>query len=64
MNAILTYFKDVQREVKQTTFPSKDFTFYYTLFVIAFAVIMAIYFALLDLGFGKLLYYYLHAFVK
>jgi preprotein translocase SecE subunit len=64
MNAILTYFKDVQRELKQTTFPSRDFTFYYTLFVIVFAAIMAIYFALLDLGFGKLLYYYLQAFVK
>jgi preprotein translocase SecE subunit len=64
MNSILTYFKEVQREIKQTTFPTKDFTFYYTLFVIVFAVVMALYFALLDLGFGKALFYYLQTFVK
>jgi preprotein translocase SecE subunit len=64
MNAILTYFKDVQRELRQTTFPTKDFTFYYTLFVIAFAAVMAIYFAMLDLGFGKLLLSYIEAFAK
>lgn len=41
MNSISTYLKDVQKELKQTTFPSKDYTFYYTTFVVLFAALMA-----------------------
>jgi preprotein translocase SecE subunit len=64
MNSISTYLKDVQKELKQTTFPSKDYTFYYTTFVVLFAALMAIYFAALDLGFGRLLLAFLDNFAK
>jgi preprotein translocase subunit SecE len=64
MNTVITYLNDVKKELKQTTFPSKDYTFYYTTFVIAFAVLMSVYFAVLDLGFGELLKKYLEIFVK
>lgn len=50
-----TYLKEIQRELKLTTFPSQYTVINYSLFVIIFTGIMAVYLGSLDLGFGEVI---------
>ena len=47
-----TYIKDIQKELKLTTFPNQQTVINFTLFVIIFTAAMAVYLGALDLGFG------------
>jgi preprotein translocase SecE subunit len=47
------FFKEIQKELKLTTFPSRNIVFAFTAFVLIFTAIMAVYFGVLDLGFGE-----------
>lgn len=49
---IANYLKDIQKEMRQTTFPSQAIVINFTLFVIIFTAAMAVYLGALDLGFG------------
>jgi preprotein translocase SecE subunit len=48
-----TYLKDIQKELKLTTFPSQTTVVNFTLFVVIFTAVMAVYLGALDLGFGE-----------
>lgn len=48
-----TYLKEIQKELKQTTFPSQNIVINFTAFVIIFTGVMAAYLGVLDLGFGE-----------
>jgi len=48
-----TYLKDIQKELKLTTFPSQTVVVNFTLFVVIFTAVMAVYLGALDLGFGE-----------
>ncbi len=48
-----TYLKDIQKELKLTTFPSQNVVVNFTLFVVLFTAVMAVYLGALDLGFGE-----------
>jgi preprotein translocase SecE subunit len=50
---IKKFFSEIIIELKQTTFPSQNIVFSFTLFVIVFTILMSIFLALLDLGFGE-----------
>jgi preprotein translocase SecE subunit len=62
MNSTILYLKEVQKELQMTTFPSNDKVLHYTSFVLLFTIVMAIYFAILDLGFGKALLSFINYF--
>ncbi len=47
------YLKDIQKELKLTTFPSQTVVINFTIFVIVFTAAMAAYLGVLDLGFGE-----------
>lgn len=47
------YLKDIQKELKLTTFPSQKVVINFTIFVIVFTAAMAAYLGVLDLGFGE-----------
>lgn len=48
-----TYLKEIQKELKLTTFPSQNIVINFTAFVIIFTAAMAAYLGALDLGFGE-----------
>ena len=50
-----TYIKEIQKELKLTTFPSQNIVINFTLFVVIFTAVMAVYLGALDLGFGDLI---------
>jgi preprotein translocase SecE subunit len=50
---ISTYLKEIQKELKLTTFPSQNVVVNFTLFVIVFTGVMAVYLGALDVGFGE-----------
>ena len=50
-----TYIKDIQKELKLTTFPNQQTVVNFTLFVIIFTAVMALYLGALDLGFGTVI---------
>jgi preprotein translocase SecE subunit len=47
------YLKEIQKELKVTTFPGQNIVINFTVFVIVFTAIMAVYLGALDLGFGE-----------
>lgn len=47
-----TYFKEIQKEMRLTTFPNQTTVVNFTLFVILFTAVMAAYLGVLDLGLG------------
>lgn len=47
------FLKGVQKELRVTTFPKQDVVINFTLFVVIFTAIMAVYLGALDLGFGE-----------
>jgi preprotein translocase SecE subunit len=47
------FFKEVRKELALTTFPSRRLTTTFTIFVITFTFLMAVYFGILDVAFGK-----------
>ena len=47
------YLKDIQKELKMTTFPGQNIVINFTVFVIVFTAVMAVYLGALDLGFGE-----------
>lgn len=48
-----TYLKEIQKELRLTTFPSQNTVINFTLFVVIFTAVMAAYLGVLDLGFGE-----------
>lgn len=48
-----TYLKEIQKELRLTTFPTQQVVINFTLFVILFTAAMAAYLGALDLGFGE-----------
>ena len=48
-----TYLRDIRKELSLTTFPKQDVIINFTLFVIIFTAIMAVYLGALDLFFGE-----------
>jgi preprotein translocase SecE subunit len=48
-----TYLKEIQKELNLTTFPSQNVVVSFTLFVVIFTAVMAVYLGALDLGFGE-----------
>lgn len=48
-----TYLKEIQKELSLTTFPSQTVVVNFTLFVVIFTAVMAVYLGALDLGFGE-----------
>lgn len=50
---ISKFLKEIQVELKETTFPSRNTVIMFTSFVIFFTAAMAIYLGVLDLGFGE-----------
>jgi len=48
-----TYLKEIQKELRVTTFPTQQVVINFTLFVILFTAAMAVYLGALDLGFGE-----------
>lgn len=53
MSNYKTFFQQILKEMKLTTFPTQNVVVNFTLFVIGFTAVMAIYLGALDLGFGK-----------
>jgi len=49
------FFKDSFKEIRKTSWPTKKQTFQYTLLVIIFCLIMALFLGFLDSGFGYIL---------
>lgn len=49
---ITTYLREIQKELKLTTFPGQTIVINFTAFVIIFTAVMALYLGALDLGFG------------
>ena len=47
------FLRDVQKELRVTTFPNQNIVINFTLFVIIFTAIMAVYLGALDLIFGE-----------
>lgn len=47
------YLKEVVRELKLSTFPTQNTVLNFTIFVIVFTAVVAVYLGALDLGFGK-----------
>ena len=47
------YLKEIQKEMKLTTFPSQNVVITFTAFVVIFTAAMAAYLGVLDLGFGE-----------
>ncbi len=47
------FFKEVRQELNKTTFPSRRTAIVFTIFVLVFSVVMALYFGILDIAFGK-----------
>ncbi len=47
------YLKEIQKELKLTTFPSQSVVINFTIFVVIFTAVMALYLGALDLGFGE-----------
>jgi preprotein translocase SecE subunit len=47
------FLQEVKKELTLTTFPSRAVVIAFTTFVIIFTVVMAVYFGILDLGFGQ-----------
>ncbi len=52
---IKIFFKESFKEIKKTNWPNKNETWRYTLLVLLFTFIMAVYLGLLDAGFGYIL---------
>ena len=50
---IATYLKEIRRELSLTTFPKQEIVINFTLFVVLFAAVMAVYLGGLDLIFGE-----------
>jgi preprotein translocase SecE subunit len=48
-----TYFKEIQKELRLTTFPSQNIVITFTTFVIIFTGAMAVYLGALDVFFGE-----------
>jgi preprotein translocase SecE subunit len=48
------YLKEIQKEMKLTTFPGQNVVINFTIFVIIFTAAMAAYLGALDLGFGEI----------
>lgn len=49
------FFKEVRQELNKTTFPSRRTAIIFTIFVLIFSVVMAVYFGVLDIAFGKVI---------
>ncbi len=50
---LTNYIKEIQKELKLTTFPSQAVVINFTVFVIVFTAVMAAFLGALDLGFGE-----------
>lgn len=50
---LTNYLKEIQKELRLTTFPTQAVVVNFTIFVILFTAVMAIYLGALDLGFGE-----------
>lgn len=48
-----TYLKEIQKELRLTTFPSQNVVINFTAFVVIFTGAMAMFLGALDLGFGE-----------
>ncbi len=51
---IKKFFGEIKYELSQTTFPSRAVVTVFTVFVVIFSAVMALYLAGLDLGFGEI----------
>lgn len=51
MNRITTFLQESKQELKRVNWPTKDETKRYTLFVIAFSLVLALFLGILDYGF-------------
>jgi preprotein translocase SecE subunit len=49
---LTTYLREIQKELKLTSFPNQNVVINFTAFVIIFTGVMAVYLGALDLGFG------------
>lgn len=56
------FLQEVKKELTLTTFPSRAAVIAFTTFVILFTALMAIYFGILDLGFGEAIIKFINRF--
>lgn len=54
-NSIIVFLREVRTELSKTSFPTRAITVKYTLIVIAFSLVMALFLGGLDLVFSYLL---------
>ncbi len=54
-NRIKTFLQDSRQELKRVNWPTRNETAKYTLFVIAFSVLVAVFLGILDFGFMQIL---------
>lgn len=54
-NSIIVFLREVRTELSKTSFPTRAITVKYTLIVIAFSLVMAVFLGGLDLVFSYLL---------
>lgn len=55
MNRIITFLQESRQELRRVNWPTKDETKRYTLFVIGFSIVFAVFLGLLDFAFLRLL---------
>lgn len=56
------FFKEVRQELNKTTFPSRRTAILFTVFVLIFSIVMALYFGVLDVVFGKAIIAFINRF--
>lgn len=47
-NAVVRYFREAKEELQKVTWPSREATLRYTVAVVIFCAVLAVYFGLLD----------------
>lgn len=56
------FLQEVKKELTLTTFPSRSVVIAFTTFVVLFTAVMAVYFGILDLGFGEAIINFINRF--
>jgi preprotein translocase subunit SecE len=54
-NRLTTFLQDSRQELKRVNWPTRKETAKYTLFVIAFSIIIAVFLGILDFGFMQII---------